>query len=490
MATTGEPIAVDPGSPSSADGATGKQLRGKLGTRDLIFSAIALAAPLSATTGYVSINIAYGNGLGTPTTFLVITVALALFAVAFGGMAQYVERPGSFYAYICAGLGKPIGLGASFLTLLAYAVLSLGFYGYAGVATAAFVVREGGPDVQWWVWSLLFWAIVGTLGYLRIDISAKVLGVALFVEVLVVLIFDAVVFAKGGPEGVSATVFTPDEFFSGQVGLALVLAILFFVGFESTAIYRDETSQPGKTISRASIISVVLIGVFYTITSWAVITGLGTSQAVKAVNDDLAGSFFTVSERYISAGFNDVTSVLLLTSIAASHLGLQNMMSRYVFNLAKDGILPKPLAAVHGRHDSPHIASLTTSGAMLLGAGVMAALGMKGEEVYSWFAGASSAPIAFALSLTSLAALVYFARVQSSAAIWRYRISAALATAFLLLCVTIALLNLPSLMGGSAAFRNGTLLVFSAVFIVGVAFAVALRGRRPEIYARIGREEA
>ncbi|WP_223838440.1 APC family permease [Saccharopolyspora pogona] len=126
-------------------------------------------------------------------------------------------------------------------------MIGVGFYGFAGISIAEFIVRMGGPELPWWLYALVCWAVVGVFGYLRVDISAKVLGILLFAEVVVVLVFDGVVVGGGGPEGVSGTPFTLDALTSGQLGIALVFTIALFTGFEAIAIYREETVNPEKT---------------------------------------------------------------------------------------------------------------------------------------------------------------------------------------------------------------------------------------------------
>jgi amino acid transporter len=141
--------------------------------------------------------------------------------------------------------------------------------------------------------------------------------------------------------GISAIPFTIEAFTSGHLGNALVFTVALFTGFEAIAIYREETINPEKTIPRAITLTVLCVGAFYILTSWAAITGLGNTNAVSAATNDLAGSFFTVATTYLGTVFVDLTSVLLLTSVFAAHLAIQNVATRYVYSLSKDGILPR-----------------------------------------------------------------------------------------------------------------------------------------------------
>ena len=68
---------------------------------------------------------------------------------------------------------------------------------------------------------------------------------------------------------------TRSAIFSGSLGIGLLFAIISYVGFEATAIFRDEARTPERTIPRATYVALILIGVFYAVTSWALISGWG-----------------------------------------------------------------------------------------------------------------------------------------------------------------------------------------------------------------------
>ncbi|MFJ4029945.1 APC family permease [Paenarthrobacter sp. NPDC089989] len=464
-------------------------LAGHLGTADLVLAALAFAGPLAGTAGYITIIIAAGNGIGAPGVFLATMAVLLLFSVGYGAMTRSVPNPGAFYAYITAGLGRRVGLGSSFLILASYVAIGMGFYGFAGLAVQGFVTSHGGPDIPWWVFSLMFWVLVGTLAYFRVDVSAKVLGILLACEVLVVVIFDVVVFAQGGASGISFEPFTPSAFTSGQLGIALVFAVALFTGFEATAIYREETRDPNKTIPRATKITVLLIGLFYTITAWALITGLGTSEALARATEDPAGAFFAVATQFGGPILSDAANVLLITSILAAHLAIQNVTTRYTWSLGVDGILPAALGKAHPRFQSPHRASITVSSTYLVLTGILIVLGLSAAEIYAWFAGAAAFTIMVAMTLTSLAAVFYFRKnPDPTLSRWKTLIAPALAFVALVVMDILGVINFPSLIGGSQLLSNIMLLSSLFVFVIGIVTAEVLRRKKPNVYQRIGRQ--
>jgi amino acid transporter len=62
-----------------------------------------------------------------------------------------------------------------------------------------------------------------------------------------------------------------------------------------------------------------------------------------------------------STRFGELVQWLIVIDIAAVALGTATGSSRGLFALARDGRLPKPLAAVHPTHKTPWIAALVTA---------------------------------------------------------------------------------------------------------------------------------
>lgn len=475
--------------PSPASG-TRPGIEGKLGTRDIVLATMAYTGPLTGTAGYITFIIAYGNGLGAPATFIPVALALLLFAFGYGAMTRFVPNPGAFYAYITAGLGRIAGLGSAFLIMGAYLAIGVGFYGFAGLIAQQFIVGHGGPELPWWLMSLIFWAIVATLAYFHIAVSAKVLAVLLIAEIIVIAIFDGAVFAQGGPEGISTEVFTWGNFTSGELGIALVFAAALFAGFEATAIYREEARDPERTIPRATIIVALFIGGLYIITSWALITGLGTSQAIEKSAADPSGAFFVVATDFVGRAFYDIASVLVLTSTLAAHLAIQNVTTRYVYSLSIDGIFPRALGVAHHRHRSPSRASMVTSATYLVLTAITVLVGLTAQEVYGWFAGLASVATLIAMSLTSLAAFVYFRRNrQHDVSWWHGTVAPFLAFVALGVFAILGADNFASLIGGSQTLATIMLVAIVLTFVAGCAVAAILRAKAPTVYARIGRQD-
>jgi len=454
-----------------------RTLNGTLGVGSIVFMVVAAAAPLTVIAGTVPLGLAAGNGAAFPTTFALCCGVLLLFAVGFCAMSRHVPNAGAFYAYVQRGLGRAPGLGAAFLALVTYTAVQLAVFGYIGAVIDGLVQHWGGPALPWWVWSIVVLAIVGVLGYRHIELSGKVLGVLLVAEVAIVIVFDAVVVGTGGGDtGQLSTAFLqPGQVVSGSLGIAIMFAIASFIGFEATAVFRDEARDPERTIPRATYTALLLIGVFYTLSSWAVVSAWGDQAAVEAAGADPGNMIITTITNVLGPIGGDVAQVLLMTSLFAAILSFHNVLARYWFALGNARSVPAACGRSHPKHASPHVASLTQSGIALVFIAVFAIAGMDPvAQVFAWMAGTATLGVLALMALTCTAVLVFFRRTRADTRPWHTLVAPALGLVGLLVCLWLTVANFPTLIGGSPALAAGIGAVLVLAFVLGAAWS-----RRP-----------
>jgi amino acid transporter len=153
--------------------------RDRLGVPAVLFFVLAGVAPLTVAAGVIPSAYATTGLIGIPAAFLVIAIILALFAAGYVAMTRHITNAGAFYAFIARGLGRPAGVAAALVALLAYTFLQVGLYGAFGPNAQAEAAAHLHLHAAWWVWALAAWAVVTVLGLARVDITGKVLGVLL-----------------------------------------------------------------------------------------------------------------------------------------------------------------------------------------------------------------------------------------------------------------------------------------------------------------------
>jgi len=468
---------------SSENGARLQQ--GVLGTADIVFMVMAAAAPLGVVVTLVPIAFAFGNGGGLPGTFLCAVVAMLLFAVGYVRIMPFVRNAGAFYAYITASFGRECGLAAAYVAALSYIALSCSTLTSLAFFTAQFVENLTGVKSHWVLWAVLSLIALTILSYHHISLAAKVLGVALTAEVALILLLDGAIIYHAGPHSVTLQSFTPRMMFAPGLGIAAIYAFNSMLGVEGTAIYQEEARERSVTIPRATYICVTVIGLFYVLTAWCLAIAVGPEQ-VGAVARSSLGTF--VADQGIAqlgkwAGM--VFGVLTVTSSFAAALALFNNATRYLFALARDGVLPGALSRIHHRYRSPHIAGLLLAAllAVVITASAIAGLDPL-VNVTTALVGLGSVGLMALLAVMALAIPLFFLKKRMfglgrSAA-------PAIGGTVIAIAVYLAFANYSAITGVNSVVVNHLPYLLVVVALAGGAQARWLRVRKPGIYAQIG----
>jgi len=482
-------------SPGAAAAAAGspRVLSGSLGATAIVFMVVAAASPLTVIGGAAPLGILLGNGVGFPALYAVSAVILLLFSVGLAAMSRHIPRPGAFFTYVGYGLGRSTGLAAAWIAMLTYTTIQVSVYGYIGYILSYTIATYTGVSLPWWLFALLVIGLVGILGYRHIDLSSKVLAVLLIAEVGVVAILVAVVLFRA-PEGLSLAPFDPAQVASGSPGVGLMFAIAAFIGFEATAIFRDEARDPDRTIPRATYMAVIGIGIFYTVASWGLVMAWGPSGILDAAAADPGSLILRTMSTYLGAAGEIITNVLLITSMFACVLSFHNVITRYQHSMATAGALPERLAGVHHRHLSPHVSSLVQTVTSVVLIAVFALFQLDPVlQVFTWFAGVATLAIAILMALTSVAVIVYFARTRADRRPWNTILAPALGFVGLILSAVLIVAYFPIMVGdmdadGVPVFGGVSwfLVALIAVFpVAGYVQAAWIRTRRPAAYAKL-----
>ncbi len=450
-----------------------------LGVFSIVFMVIAAAAPLTVVVTAYPLNILFSGSIGLPLFLVICALALLVFAVGFTRMSRDVSG-GALYSFVAKGLGAKLGVGSAFLAIIGYIGAYIGLSAYIGVAISGLIDHFSGWDSPWWMWSLLAAAFVAFLGYRNVELGAKVLSVLLVAECAVVIILDVATWVRGGPQTLSGAPFSLSELTAPGAGIGIVLALGSYIGFEATVVFRSEARDPERTIPRATIISIIIIGVFYGLSSWAMIGGLGADDAVKKAAANPSGIVFALADQFAGPIISDIMQVLLVTSLIAAVLSFHNVIARYGSSLGSHGVLPKSLGVINPRHGAPSRSSAVLS--IILFVALLLTIVFRLDpvtQVYGIISSTASIGIVVLLALTSLAVIVHFRRSRTRGAVWATLIAPAVA--FLVLgALTVATVVYFPMVTGSAVVAWSICAALAIVFILGIIVAYAVGRRRPQ----------
>ncbi|WP_181796765.1 APC family permease [Streptomyces sp. WELS2] len=459
--------------------------RAGLTTPKIVFLVVAAAAPMAGVVGSVPLAFALGNGVGAPAAFLLSGATLLCFSVGYAALSRRITSAGGFYTYVVRGLGRPAGLPAGLIALLAYNATVTGVTG-AFAYFADLVAASHGLHLSWQWWAVAGIAAMAFMGYHRIDLSARLLAVLMLCEVAVLLVVGFCVVARRGAAALPAASFAPHHVFASGLGVALMFALISYIGFEAAALYGEEARDPGRSVPLATYVSVVLITVFFALVSWVAVGGVGVDRLRPTARGELGDMFFRLAERYTGEAVTTVMQVLLCTSLFGAMLGLHNAANRYLYVLGRERVLPSWLGAVHPRHGAPHRAGLVQAGVTAAVCAVFAAVGL---DPYTSLATTTLALGAVGLmalqGAVSVAVIAFFAR-RPGGHWWRCAVAPLLSLGGIGAELVLLLDNFPVVTGTHSALVNRLPWLLVAAVVWGVAQALYLRRRAPGRYAAIG----
>lgn len=296
-------------------------------------------------------NVASTMGPSAPLAYLVCAAAMGLIVLCIADAGSRVSLTGGPYAYV----GRAFGPYPAFIS--GVLLFMLGTFATAAVSTVfaasigQLVPALAGPAASAMVLlaAYAFWSIVNVRG---VTLSVRLNSIATVAKLLPLLLV-----AIGGAffiraDNLAIAVLPP----AVDIARTSLLLIFAFAGIECALVPSGEVRDTATTVPRAIALAMLAITALYMalqIVSQGVL-GDGLAQATAAPLADAAG---------MSMG--NWARAILLAGAAISTFGylggMTLSMPRALFALARDGFLPKSLAAVHSRYRTPHVAIVVQS---------------------------------------------------------------------------------------------------------------------------------
>ncbi|MGC7097837.1 APC family permease [Amycolatopsis lurida] len=327
----------------------------------------------------------------------------ALYPSSGGTYVYGRERLGEFWGYLAGWgfvIGKTASCAAMAIAVVSYAAPGLG-QPWRGAFAAAVVLA------------------VTALNYRGVQRSTSAMRVIVSVTLTVLAVAVVTIFAAGDPQPANLRLST------GGVLEAAGLLFFAFAGYARIATLGEEVRDPARTLPRAVPLALGITLVVYAVLAVALLLQLGPA-ALAASTDPVAQA--------VPAWLSPVVRVSAALAALGALLALVLGVSRTTLAMARDGHLPRGLAAVHPRFGVPHRAEVTVGV-------VVAAL-------------AAVADLRTAIGFSSFAVLVYYAIANASA----FTLGRVVGGVGLAGCVVLAFsLPLASVLTGAGVLALGAL---------------------------------
>lgn len=439
-----------------------------------VFAVAASALPV-VLLGSIPATYATTGVLAVPLVFLLVGAVVGFLSVGYNAMSKRAPHPAVYYAAVAKGLGRPAGVAAGFVALLAYNAIQTSLYGLLGAQVS------DSFGLPWWVGALIAAAVVAALGSTGVARSTAVLSLVLAASFLVVIAYvvAAINFPADGynPDGFSAAGLT------GGVGGAAAYALASLMGFEAGASFSEEARTPdgpGMAVTGA------LAGLVctYAVAAWAVGVAVGPAQ--------VTGGEFALMEAFEHAYgplMPPFVTGVLIAAMITSMLALHSIAARYGFAMAREGILPGWVRSTGrgARVGAPVGGSVLQSIIAVAVIGTFAVLGLDPlASLFAWFSTLGALGLLALLVATSIAAMRHLD--PDTASLWQRTVAPGLGILGGLVILVLMMVNVDALLGTEPG-SNAALIIPAVVVAVaagGLGWAAYVRAARPESWAAIG----
>ncbi|MFF2267842.1 amino acid permease [Cellulosimicrobium cellulans] len=338
--------------------------------------AVAVGAGIFSVGATAAANYA---GPSVIVSFIIASIVCALAVMCYAEFASAIPVAGSAYTFSYATMGELvawiIGWDLILEMLLASAVIAKFWGVYLGDAFGLFgidlplTIPIGPVDLEWG--PVFIVAVFTTLLAIGTKLSTRVnsvftvikVGITLFVIVVGFFFVDASNYSPFVPPAQPApeqsaleqplvgflTGLEPTTY--GVMGLLAGAALVFFafIGFDVVATTAEEAKDPQRTLPRGILGGLAIVTVLYILVT-LVVTGM-VSYTELAASDapSLTTAFILVGADWAGRVISVGILIGLTTVIMVLLLGL----TRIVFAMSRDGLLPRGISRTSHRYHTP-----------------------------------------------------------------------------------------------------------------------------------------
>src|SRR5687767_10474355 len=284
-------------------------------------------------------------------------------ALSFAELSASMPETGGMYVYLREGWGRPAAFLYGWAQLVLIRAAALG--GISSVFGEYFMRVFGmdpvaSPRMADYLaaGAIIFAGVTNIVG---VQLGALFAGLSTVAKFGALALLVAASFLMGGGVGASFTNMASNSaaIDAGVFGLALISVMWAYDGFADLTFASGEVKDPQRNLPRAIIIGTVMIIAIYLLANAAYlyVNPIGVMAKSPLIAADTMGALFG------RAGVSFVAVVVMISTFG-SLMGSMLASPRIFYAMADDRMLFEPIARVHPRYKTPHVA---IGLAMLLG---------------------------------------------------------------------------------------------------------------------------
>jgi amino acid transporter len=332
---------------------------GAVGLTGAVMQNVTHIAPAIAAFFFTATIVSFSGGHAPLAYLLGFLVVLAL-GMCLVQLAKRFPSAGGYFTYV----SRTVGARAGFLTGWMFVLYSpivpgpiLAYFGF--ILEGELNSNYGVTWFHWWMFAIVAIPAVTALAYLGIKLSVRTIVVVGALEFLIVLALGIFGLASPGPGGFTFRsfdyTFNPGSIATASgFALAVVFTVQGLTGWEAAVPLAEETENPRRNVPRATMASIVIIGLMLILVIWGQIIGWGNDNLTKLPSSPELPALVIAHRVWGSLWF--LALLAMFTSVIGASLACQNVSTRMWYRMGRSGVLPKIVGTVHPVRKTPTVA--------------------------------------------------------------------------------------------------------------------------------------
>ena len=340
---------------------------GTIGTFAVTMQSIGFVGPAFSALLLFQVIAGY-SGVSVAFSFLIAGAIILMLAASLATLAARLPSAGGYVTYITRAAGARSGFLMNWIFVV-YVAIAPGFIvTYAGYVCEQALKAQYGFALPWWIVLVSVLTVATAVVFLGIRPSARAMIALGLAEATLVLALAMWGLASPGRGGFTLSPLSPAAA-PGLHGvyLGVIFSLLAFAGWEGAVPLAEESRRPGRSVPIGLVAAVLSIVALFVVANWGLMVGWGTHALPSLLRSQQAPPI-VLAHRYWGGAWVLVL-VALLNSVICATIASFNAVTRMWYAVARAGLGPARLAALHPRHRTPTWA-VALQGVLALGIGL------------------------------------------------------------------------------------------------------------------------
>lgn len=314
-----------------------RSLRRVMGVPSLVFFGLAYMVPLTVFTTYGLVAVTTDGHVAA--AYVVTLIAMLFTALSYAVLVRAFPRAGSAYTYARKAFGGHVGFLTGWSLMLDYLLLPLINYVIMGI-----YLNVQFPSIPGWVFALIGVVIITGLNIVGIAVVRNANLVLVGAQLIFAVVFavTALMYLSENPaDSLLQPLYDAGMTTPGLLSGAAILA-LSFLGFDAISTLSEEARDPQRTVPRAIVLTTLIGGFIFILISY--LSALVIPNTADIENPDAAANqiMLLAGGRWLEVFF----LVAYIAGCVAAALTSQASVSRILFAMGRDGVLPRRIFGV------------------------------------------------------------------------------------------------------------------------------------------------